>query len=173
MADSHSVNPNQTLPELEAALAKMVHERYFEAESDDEAEMQALAAKDCEYLMTRIRCLELSLKAADDDLAWIGPTARSSPGQSLRRIKALCGRYPDLFSAMQAVAVTHPGVSREMLAMAIKQFRRDAEAYTQEDLVGLLTCVTNGALQAFEAVLRTRKGADRKAAALPWGKSTD
>jgi hypothetical protein len=173
MADSPSVKPSPTLPELEAELARLVHERYFEAESDEEAEMQAVAAKDCEYLMARIRCLEFGLKAAEEDLPWIGPTARSSPAQSLRRIKALCGRYPDLFGAMQAVAVTHPGVSREMLAMAIKQFRRDAEAYSQEDLVGLLTSVTNGALQAFEAVLRTRKGADRKAAALPWGKHTD
>ncbi|MEJ6006324.1 hypothetical protein WG899_12240 [Paucibacter sp. AS339] len=173
MADSHSVKADQTLQDLEAALAKMVHERYFEAESDAEAEQQALEAKDCEYLMTRIRCLELGLKAADEELAWIGPAARSSPAQSLRRIKALCGRYPDLFSAVQAVAVTHPGVSREMLAMAVKQFRRDAEAFSQEDLVGLLTCVTNGANQAFDAVLRTRKGADRKASALPWGKHTD
>ncbi len=173
MADSPSIKAESSLPELEAALAQMVHERYFEAESDEEAELQALAAKDCEYLMTRIRCLELSLKAADDDLAWLGPAARSSPAQSLRRIKALCGRYPDLFGAMQAVVVTHPGVSREMLAMAIKQFRRDAESYSQEDLVGLLTSVTNGALQAFDAVLRTRKGADRKAASLPWGKHNE
>ncbi|MFY7865486.1 hypothetical protein [Roseateles sp.] len=173
MGDSQSIKQHQTLPELEAALATMVHERYFEAESDTEAESQAFEARDCEYLMTRIRCLELSLKAADEDLAWIGPGAKSSPAQSLRRIKALCGRYPDLFSAMQAVVVTHPGVSRDMLAMAVKQFRRDADAYSQEDVVGLLTCVTNGALQAFEAVLRTRKGADRKAASLPWGKSTD
>ncbi|MCV2359424.1 MULTISPECIES: hypothetical protein [Roseateles] len=162
-----------TLPELEAALATMVHQRYFEAESDDEAELQAVEARDTEYLLTRIRCLELSLKAADEELSWIAPGGRSTPAQSLRRIKALCGRFPDLFNAMQAVVVTHPAVSREMLAMAIKQFRRDADALSQEDVVGLLTSVVNGANQAFDAVLRTRKGADRKAASLPWGKHTD
>ncbi len=123
--------------------------------------------------MTRIRCLELSLKAAEEDLSWIGPGERCTPAQALRRIKALCGRFPDLFNAMQAVAVTHPAVSREMLAMAIKQFRRDADALSQEDVVGLLTSVVNGANQAFEAVLRTRKGAERKAASIPWGKHTD
>ena len=73
---------------------------------------------------------------------------------------------------MQAVVVTHPAVSREMLAMAIKQFRRDADA------LRLLASVINGANQAFDAVLRSRrsadrKGADRTAASLPWGKHTD
>ncbi|MCV2368590.1 hypothetical protein [Roseateles oligotrophus] len=162
-----------TLPELEAALATMVHERYFEAESDDEAEMQAVEARDTEYLLTRIRCLELNLKAAEEELSWIGPGGRNTPAQSLRRIKALCARFPDLFNAMQAVAVTHPAVSREMLAMAIKQFRRDADALSQDDVVGLLTSVVNGAHQAFDAVLRTRKGAERKATSLPWGKHNE
>lgn len=162
-----------TLPELEAALAAMVQARYFEAESDDEAELQAVEARDTEYLLTRIRCLELSLIAAEEELVWMGPGGRSSPAQSLRRIKALCVRFPDLFNAMQAVVVTHPTVSRDMLAMAIKQFRRDTDALSLEDVVGLLTSVINGANQAFDAVLRTRKGADRKAAALPWGKHTD
>ena len=90
----------------------------------------------------------------------------------------MCGRFPDLFNAMQAVVVTHPAVSREMLAMAIKQFRRDTDALGQGDVVGLLTSVINGANQAFDAVLRSRrsadrKGADRTAASLPWGKHTD
>lgn len=162
-----------TLPELEAALAAMVHKRYFEAESDDEAELQAVEARDTEYLLARIRLLELSLKSADEELAWIDPGVRSTPAQSLRRIKALCGHFPDLFNAMQAVVVTHPNVSREMLAMAIKQFRRDADALSQEDVVGLLTSVINGAHQAFDAVLRTRKGAERKASSLPWGKHNE
>ena len=85
----------------------------------------------------------------------------------------MCGRFPDLFNPMQAVVVTHPAVSREMLAMAIKQFTPDTDALGQDDVLGLLASVINGANQAFDAVLRTRKGADRKAASLPWGKHTD
>ncbi len=68
--------------------------------------------------------------------------------------------------------VTHPALPHAMQALAIKQFRPDTDA------LRLLTSVLNGASQAFDAVLRTRKGvdrkgADRKAASLPWGKHTD
>jgi len=58
-----------------------------------------------------------------------------------------------------------------MLAMAIKQFRRDADTLSNEDMVSLLVSVVNGGNQAFEAVLRTRKSSERKtSAALPWGR---
>jgi hypothetical protein len=154
--------PAPTLPELEAALARMVHERYPHAESDDEAELQAMAARDCEYLLTRIRILEAELVEANDEVKWIAPSHRSSPAQALKRIKALCARFPDLFQAMLAVSVTHPAVAKEMLAPAIKQFRRDTDSLSSEDMNGLLVAISNGAQQAFEAVLRTRKNAERK-----------
>lgn len=110
---------------------------------------------------------------AGDDVAWLSPAARSTPMQSLQRIRALCEMHPDLFSAMFVVSATHPSVSREMLAQAVKQFRRDADAYSVEDMVSLLVSISNGARDAFEAVQRTRKTAERKASALPWGKHTD
>jgi len=159
-----------TLAELEAALARMVQERYPHAESDDEAELQAMAARDCEYLLTRIRILEAELIEANDEVAWIAPGHRSSPAQALKRIKALCGRFPDLFSAMLAVTATHPAVAREMLAQAVKQFRRDADALSAEDVNSLLVSIVNGANQAFDAVLRTRKNSERKPASIPWGR---
>lgn len=165
--------PAASLAELEAALDAMVQERYNQAESDEEADAQALQAQDGEYLQTRIRCLEALLNAANNEVEWIGPAARSTPGQALRRIKALCGRFPDLYSAMAVVAATHPTVSREMLAMAIKQFRRDTESLSKEDVMGLLVSIVNGGSQGFEAVLRTRKNSERKTASLPWGKDTD
>jgi len=76
---------------------------------------------------------------------------------------------------MFVVSATHMAVSREMLAMALKQFRPDAAALSQEDVQSLLVSIVNGANQAFEAVLRTRKNQERKGggAALPWGRDTD
>jgi len=121
-----------------------------------------MAARDCEYLLTRIRILEAELVEANDEVKWIAPGHRSSPAQALKRIKALCARFPDLFQAMLAVSVTHPAVAKEMLAPAIKQFRRDTDSLSSEDMNGLLVAITNGAQQAFEAVLRTRKNAERK-----------
>ncbi len=108
--------------------------------------------------------------AIPDDAAWISPADHSPPAQSLQRIKALCAQFPDLFNAMFAIAATHQSVSREMLALAIKQFRRDADTLTKEDLIGLLTSIATGGHQAFDAVLNSRRGAKRKTtASLPWG----
>lgn len=68
-----------------------------------------------------------------------------------------------------AVQLTHAAVSRELLALAIKQFRRDAESLSSEDLQGLLAAAMNGGRQGFDAVLRTRKGGERQPVSLPWG----
>jgi len=113
--------------------------------------------------------------AALDALSWLDPATRVPPALALQHIKTLCGLYPDLFSAMFVVSATHMAVSREMLAMALKQFRPDAAALSQEDVQSLLVSIVNGANQAFEAVLRTRKDQERKGggAALPWGRDTD
>jgi hypothetical protein len=167
-----SVDPTATLPELEATLAAL-SQAHFGGAAPQAATLLAAEAGHGEYLLARIRCLEAALAAAADDVSWISPASRSTPAQSLRRIRTLCELFPDLFDALFVIAATHSTVSREMLAMAIKQFRSDTESLSQDDLVGLLVSVMNGGNQAFEAVLRTRKGSGRKATSLPWGKDTD
>jgi hypothetical protein len=90
------------------------------------------------------------------------------PRAILQHIETLCGTHAALFDAMLAVVVMYPEVPRPLMASAIKQFRRDTDTLTQEDVMGLQTSLINGARQAFEAVLRTRRGGERKAAALPF-----
>ncbi|MBT9458819.1 MAG: hypothetical protein IV097_19530 [Burkholderiaceae bacterium] len=163
-----------SLPELEAALTMLARERYDAEPGSGEADARAAEAGDSEYLLAHIHCLQARLETGADDVGWIAPTARNTPTQSLQRIRAVCAMFPDLFSAMFVVAATHVPVTRERLALAIKQFRRDADTLSQDDMAGLLVSIVNGANQAFEAVLRTRRGGERKvSAALPWGKDTE
>jgi hypothetical protein len=104
-----------------------------------------------------------------DDLAWIGPNYRPTPGEGLARIEALCALAPDLFGAIFVVLATHPTVPRDLLVAALRRFRSDAQTFTQEDMVGLVTAVGNGARQAFDAVSRTRRNNQRRnGASLPW-----
>ncbi len=102
------------------------------------------------------------------DLGWMAPGSVSEPRAAMQRIEALCGMHPSLFGAMFVLMATHPAVPRAVLAKAIKQFRRDADPYPLEDVMGLMTAVSNGAQQAFDAVLRTRRGSERKVSALPF-----
>jgi hypothetical protein len=104
------------------------------------------------------------------DAEWMLPTTRSTPAQSLARIGCLCAGMPDLFSALLAVLGAHQNVSREILAMAIKQCRPDLADLSRDDVVGLLVSIWNGGRQGFDAVLRSRRrgGGERAAAALPW-----
>jgi hypothetical protein len=105
------------------------------------------------------------------ELGWLMPGQRAAPAEALRRIQALCGARPELFAAMFLVLATHQELPRDMLAAAIKQFRADLDAYTREDVVGLLTAIWNGGRSGFDAVLRTRAGAPkRSSSALPWGR---
>ncbi len=71
---------------------------------------------------------------------------------------------------MLAVLATHQAVSREILALAILQFRTDTADLNKDAVVGLLTSVVQGGRPGFEAVLRARRKAERKAVALPWVK---
>jgi hypothetical protein len=87
---------------------------------------------------------------------------------ALQRIEQICAQQPALFGAMFTALATVPGVPRPQLAQAIKQFRRDADPYTVDDVIGMLTAIGNGAQQAFEAVLRTRRGGERKVSAMPF-----
>ena len=71
---------------------------------------------------------------------------------------------------MLAVLATHQAVSRDILALAILQFRADTSDLNKEAVVGLLTSVVQGGRPGFEAVLRAKRKGERKAAALPWVK---
>jgi len=106
---------------------------------------------------------------AGSDAEWTLPGKPSTPAQSLTRIGVICNGIPDLFSAMFAVLGTHQSVSREMLALAIKQFRPDTADLGREDMAALLTSIWNGGRPGFDAVLRSRRRGERKGGApLPW-----
>jgi hypothetical protein len=159
--------------ELEARLAGLWQERYAEAADIADACARAEQRADAEFLALRVQCLEAALADGAREVAWMAPGVRSAPAQVLRRVKALCAQHDSLFPALFIIAATHPGTPREMLVKAIKQFRRDADAFSESDLTSLLVSAGNGGLQGFEAVLRTRKNAARKASTLPWGGSAE
>ena len=107
----------------------------------------------------------------DPSLAWLLPGHRSPPAQALLRIQALCSTRPDLYSAMLCVLATHQEVPREVLAAAIKQCRSDLDAFSRDDVMGLLVAIWNGGKSGFDAVLRTRANTPRKAGGgLSWVK---
>lgn len=106
--------------------------------------------------------------AGPDVLGWLQPGHRVAPAEALRRIQALCTAWPDLHAALFVVLATHQELPRDMLAAAIKQFRSDLDAYTREDVVGLLTAIWNGGRSGFDAVLRTRANSPKRAGGLSW-----
>ncbi|RZL35332.1 MAG: hypothetical protein EOP35_14595 [Rubrivivax sp.] len=111
--------------------------------------------------------------AADvaDGLAWLTPGHRAAPAEALPRIQALCAAWPDLHAAMFTVLAAHQALPRDVLAAAIKQFRPDLDAFTREDVAGLLTAIWNGGRSGFDAVLRTRANSPKKGAgAFSWVK---
>ena len=105
------------------------------------------------------------------ELAWVTPGVHGTPAQALSRIRALCQQLPDLHSVLLAVLATHQGLAREILGVAVKQFRRDLDDLSPADVASLLTSLWNGGKQGFEATLRSRRKSERKGAALPWVKS--
>lgn len=117
---------------------------------------------------------ETSVAGDGSDARWAVPGAHGTPGQALARIGVLCSGTPDLFAAMLAVLGTHQAVARDILALAIRQFRPDTADLTRDDVVALLTAILNGGRQGFDAVLRSRRRGDRagRAAALPWGRES-
>jgi hypothetical protein len=103
-------------------------------------------------------------------LEWLHPAHRAAPADALMRIRWLCAQHPDLFGAMFVVLATHQGVPRDILAAAVRQFRRDTDSLTQADVSGLFTALLTGGRQGFDTVLRTRRSGDRKPAAPSWVK---
>lgn len=156
---------------LKERIVDMTRAHYATARDNGEVEQQAVAAGDTDYLLARLRLCEAERDAAQLHLVWLDPSRPGSPKESLARIQALCSRWEDLYEALQSVSATHPQVSRELLARAVKQCRKDVEAYSVEDLVGLMVAAWNGGRHGFDAVLRTRKqGARRATSSVPWGR---
>lgn len=106
----------------------------------------------------------------EQQLDWLAPEHRAAPADALARIRFLCERHADLHGAMLAVQATHQALPREILAAAVRQFRRDTDALSQEDVAGLFTALWNGGKQGFDTVLRTRKTGERRPMAMPWVK---
>jgi hypothetical protein len=104
------------------------------------------------------------------ELDWMAPDALPSPQDALPRIRVLCGRAPDLFSALFVVAATHPGGPRPILAEAVRQCRPEAAELSADDVAVLLTALHTGAREAVEALLRRRSGRQRAASAMSWVK---
>lgn len=108
--------------------------------------------------------------SAPPDLGWITPGQHGTPTQAMERLRAICAAVPDLHGACLAALATHQGLPREILAAAIQQCRPDARVYKREDMVALLIALHTGGREAFEAVQRARRSADRKASTVPWVK---
>lgn len=106
----------------------------------------------------------------DPTLAWLLPGYRATPSEAMQRIQALCVGIPDLFTAMLTVQLTHSGVPRELLAVAIKQCRSDLDPLSREDVANLLVAAYNGGKSGFDAVMRTRANSPKKGGNLSWVK---
>lgn len=98
----------------------------------------------------------------DPQVDWLVPGQHGSPAEVLPRIQAICVALPDLFSAMFALLGTHQGLSRDILAAATKQCRRDLDDLSREDVAGLFTSILNGGRQGFDAVLRAKRKGEKK-----------
>lgn len=111
----------------------------------------------------------------DTDVFWLAATHRPSPPEALRRIRAICEQSPELFAAPMTVVATHQGLRHDILAAAVKQFRRDLDPFSRDDVTGMLRACWNGGWQGFDAVLRTRQKRERATtSALPgWMRQDD
>ncbi len=103
------------------------------------------------------------------DLGWIAPGCHGAPAEALARIRAICALMPDLHGAILAVLGTHQGLSREILAAAVRQCRADAQALEPKDVQALVTAVATGGREGFDAVLRARSK-DKRRGGLGWVK---
>jgi hypothetical protein len=127
-----------------------------------------------EYLLARIRYLEADRDRAESDVRWLSPDGSVAPKDALRRIRAICTIFPNLFGAVFAVLATHQGVPRQALAAAVKTFRSDTSALSEADVAALFAGLWNSGREGFESILRTRKGGGKpKASAPAWVKTDD
>ncbi|HSI47680.1 MAG TPA: hypothetical protein VLA61_05395 [Ideonella sp.] len=107
-------------------------------------------------------------------LAWLLPQHRATPADALQRIRVICEQAgSELYPALLLVLATHQAVPREILAAAVKQFRRDCDAFSREDVCGLLNGIANGGYQGFDVILRTRKTGEKKSSGFSWIREDD
>lgn len=127
-----------------------------------------------DYLDECINEFMLEAEARAQDMSWMSPSHRPVPAQALSRIKSICHHFPELCSAIQAVGATHISVPREVLAMALKKFRKDLDPYDTKEVVSLLTAIANGGRSGYDSVLKNRKkGGATANTAMPWGMGDD
>jgi hypothetical protein len=127
-----------------------------------------------DYLDECITEFMLEAEARAQDMSWMSPSHRPVPAQALSRIKSICHHFPELCSAIQAVGATHISVPREVLAMALKKFRKDLDPYDTKEVVSLLTAIANGGRSGYDSVLKNRKkGGATANTAMPWGMGDD
>jgi hypothetical protein len=111
------------------------------------------------------------LSPSELGIDWMLPGHRAAPAESMQRIQQFCAAHSDLYSAIITVLATHPGLPRELLAVAIKQCRVDLESFSREDVVNLLIAAWNGGKSGFDAVHRARASqGKRSSASLSWVK---
>lgn len=103
-----------------------------------------------------------------ETLTWLLPAQHGTPAVCLQRIRWICEHTPDLYSAAITVAATHQGVPRDQLAAALRQFRPELQVHSARDVAGMINGLWHGGKDGFEAVLRTRKNAERRTTALPF-----
>lgn len=127
-----------------------------------------------DYLDECINEFMLEAEARAQDMSWMSPSHRPVPAQALSRIKSICHHFPELCSAIQAVGATHISVPREVLAMALKKFRKDLDPYDTKEVVSLLAAIANGGRSGYDSVLKNRKkGGATANTAMPWGMGDD
>jgi hypothetical protein len=102
------------------------------------------------------------------DWTWALPGHQAPPAEALPRIAALCQAWADPYLALLSVLATHQGLPRERLAAAVQRFRPDLADLSRDDVAGLMNSIVNAGRQAFDATLRSRRKAGRKAAAAMW-----
>jgi len=158
--------------ERAAEFQALVAARYA---NTSEAELDAAAqqAGDWEFFASRYQVASLERDLARLGLQWLSVEQQNNSRDALRRIREICESCRDLYTAMQAVLVTHQSLPRSNLALAIKTFRPDLASMSADDVVGLLTAAWNGGLQGFEAVLRTRKNGRKTTTTLPWAQANE
>lgn len=114
-------------------------------------------------------------RSGDDDVYWLATGHRPPPAEALRRIRSICEHVPDLFGALMTLVSTHQSLRHDILATAVKQFRRDLDEFDRDEVAGLLRACWHGGWQGYDAVLRARRQRSRQSSgkSLGWMKNSD